>query len=257
MLALGALIAVLIEGPTLGWTAPPILGGIAASVAAGVLFIAIESRRAQPMLPLSFFGNAVFSGSTGISMASAFVFYGLLFVFSLYYQQARGYSPLRAGMAFLPMTVMVAVGGMLSSRLVRAAGARLSMCAALGLYVAGAVGMLRSTAVSPYWVALLPLLAIGLAAGIISPAATAPALGTVSKDRAGVAAAVLHSARQTGAALGVAVFGALLAVLHPLQAGMRVALWSAVAVSLLAALAWWLALAQPVGTTEPARSDLS
>ena len=254
ILALGALIAVLIEGPALGWTAPAILGGIGLSAAAAVLFLVIEVRHPQPMLPLSFFDNGIFSGSTAVSMASAFVFYGLLFVFSLYYQQARGYSPLRAGLAFLPLTVMVAAGGMVSSRLVETYGSRRTMCAAFALYVLGAVGMLRSTAVSPYWLALPPLLAIGLAAGIISPAATAPALGTVGKDRAGVAAALLHSARQSGAALGVAVFGALLAVLHPLQVAMRIALWAAVAVSLLAARVWWLALASRQRAIHPLRA---
>jgi len=85
------------------------------------------------------------------------------------------------------------------------------------------------------------MLAIGMASGFISPAATAPAMGTVGKERAGVAAAVLNAARQTGAALGVAIFGTLITAFHPLAAGMRMVLCLAVVVSLLAAAAWWLA----------------
>jgi DHA2 family methylenomycin A resistance protein-like MFS transporter len=84
----------------------------------------------------------------------------------------------------------------------------------------------------------LPLLAIGLGGGLVTPAATAALIGTVEKSRAGIAAGVLNSARQTGAALGVAVFGALIAAFHPFDVGMRRALWSAVLVSVLA-LAWW------------------
>jgi DHA2 family methylenomycin A resistance protein-like MFS transporter len=254
IIALGALIAVLIESSTLGWRSPPILAGIAVSALGWAGFLAIEARRTQPMLPLSFFENGIFSGSTFVSMASALVFYGLLFVFSLYYQKALGYSPLWAGLAFLPMTTMVAAGSMLSSRVVKHCGARGSMCAAFGFYAIGSMGMSAATsASSSYWLAVIPMVPIGLASGFISPAATAPAMGTVDKSRAGVAGAVLNSARQAGAALGVALFGTLTAALHQFEAGMHAALWVAAAISLLAATVWWFALGEataPVGASE-------
>ncbi|HLX03130.1 MAG TPA: MFS transporter [Trinickia sp.] len=237
--ALGTLIAVLIEGAVLGWTSAVILAGIVVCVLAWTAFIVIEARGRNPMLPLHFFRSALFSGSTIVSMASAFVFYGMLFTFSLFFQQERGDSPLDAGLAFLPMTVMVALGGLGSSRLVKGFGERGSMCAAFGLYAAGALGMTLSTARSPYWMAIAPMLAIGLASGFISPAATSPALGTVEKSRAGVAAAVLNSARQSGAALGVAIFGTFISSLHAFQAAMNVALGVVVAVSAVAAAVWW------------------
>lgn len=244
MLALGTLIAVLIEGPHLGWQSMPVLTGFAISVSAAFAFLMIENQRSEPMFPLSFFRNDIFTASTVVSMASAFVFYGLLFVFSLYYQQVRGYSPLQAGLAFLPMTAMVAIGSMTSHRLVQAIGSRGSMCMAFGAYAVGSLGMWSCTATSPYWAAVLPLLAIGLASGFVSPAATAPAMGTVAGGQAGIAAAVLNSARQTGAALGVAIFGALIATLHPFVRGMHAALWGSVAISIMALFVWWFALIQ-------------
>ena len=67
-----------------------IIGGAVTSVVAWSAFIAVEARRREPMLPLAFFRNRLFAGSTFVSMASAFVFYGLLFVFSLFYRQVRG-----------------------------------------------------------------------------------------------------------------------------------------------------------------------
>jgi DHA2 family methylenomycin A resistance protein-like MFS transporter len=242
IVALGALIGVLIEGRTLGWDSRFVVAGIAITVAAWGTFLVIEARSVHPMLPLSFFKSGIFAGSTCVSMASAFVFYGLLFVVSLYYQQTRGYSPLWAGLAFLPMTAMVAVGSIISNRVVKICGTRWSMCAAFGFYAAGALGMLSAGPTSPYWFALAPMLAIGLASGFVSPAATAPAMGTVEKHRAGVAAAVLNSARQTGAALGVAVFGTLVAALQPFEAGMHATLWVAASISIVAALVWWFAL---------------
>ena len=246
ILALGALIGVLIEGRTLGWESPSVLAGIFITFVAWTTFLVVEARNPQPMLPLSFFRSGIFAGSTYASMASAFVFYGLLFVTSLYFQQARGYSPLSAGLAFLPMTVMVAVGSLMSNRIVKLCGARWSMCAAFGSYAIGALGMLVASRLSSYWPAIFPMLAIGFASGFVSPAATAPAIGTVEKHRAGVAAAVLNSARQTGAALGVATFGTLVATLHPFEAGMDAALWTAAVLSLIAAGVWWFALSGSV-----------
>jgi len=240
IVALGTLIAVLIEGPMLGWHSALMLTGMVVCGIAWIAFFMIEARGRNPMLPLHFFRNRLFSGSTFVSMASAFVFYGMLFTYSLYYQQVRGDSALDAGLAFLPMTAMVAIGGLFSSRLVKRFGQRWSMCAAFGCYAAGALGMTLSTATSPYWQAILPMLVIGLASGFISPAATSPALGTVEKSRAGIAAAVLNSARQSGAALGVAIFGTFIATLHLFQTAMNLALGTVVVLSASAAIVWWV-----------------
>jgi MFS family permease len=68
-----------------------------------------------------------------------------------------------------------------------------------------------------------PMLAIVLGAGLITPAVTAALMTTVEKSRAGIAAGVLNSARQTGAALGVAIFGPLPGALHPFEVGTRCA----------------------------------
>lgn len=95
VVALAALIGVLIEGGPLGWHAPIMLLGIAVAGCGAVAFVAIESRTRDAMLPLALFRSGIFSGSTFVSLASAFVFYGLLFVASLYYQRVRAYSPSR------------------------------------------------------------------------------------------------------------------------------------------------------------------
>ncbi|UXU92262.1 MFS transporter [Burkholderia sp. S-53] len=252
IVAIAALIGTLIEGPSLGWRSAPVVGGAVTSVVAWIAFIAIEARRREPMLPLAFFRNRLFAGSTFVSMASAFVFYGLLFVLSLFYRQVRGASPLDTGLAFLPMTAMVALGGLGSGRLVARFGARGTMCAAFGLYAAGALGMTAMSATTPAWLAVAPMLAIGFASGFISPAATSPALGTVDRRRAGIAAAALNAARQSGSALGVAIFGACIATLQPFPAAMRVVLATAIGLSALAATIWWITARAVPATGEPA-----
>jgi len=149
------------------------------------------------------------------------------------------------------MTGMVALGGLLSSRVVKRLGTRESMCIAFALYALGALGMSLTSVASPYWVAVVPMLAIGMASGFISPAATSPALGTVDKQRAGMAAAVLNSARQSGSALGVAIFGTFIATAHVFQQAMNLILGIVVTLSMVAACVWWIA-SRPV-EAEPCR----
>ncbi|RDU98553.1 MFS transporter [Trinickia dinghuensis] len=257
IVALATLIGVLIEGGPLGWRSPIVLAGLAATVCAWAAFFTIESRSPDAMLPLSLFRSGVFSGSAFVSMASAFVFYGLLFVASLYYQRVRAYSPLSTGLALLPMTTMVAAGGVLSNRLARVGGSRVSMCAAFGLYAAGALALMALVAGAPNWAAVAPLLAIGLAAGYVTPAATAPALSTVEHRHAGVAAGVLNSARQSGSALGVAVFGSVIGASMPFTAAMRGVLYGAAAMAIVAAWVWWKATALPRRRAERPRADSS
>ncbi|MGG1945766.1 MFS transporter [Trinickia sp. NRRL B-1857] len=241
ILALASLIGVLIEGAPLGWGSPAIVAGAVTALFAWAAFLFVESRSKDAMLPMALFRSGVFSGSTLVSMASAFVFYGLLFVASLYYQRVRAYSPLATGLALLPMTTMVAIGGVLSNRLSRFKGSRASMCIAFGLYAAGALALLVLLLGAPAWTAVVPLVAIGLAAGYVTPAATAPALATVDERHAGVAAGVLNSARQSGSALGVAVFGSVIGSGMPFVAAMRIVLCAAAVVALAAALVWWRA----------------
>ena len=240
--ALGASVGVLIEGPVIGWTTPPVIVGAILAISAWVGWGAIEHRHAHPMLPPSLFTNGIFSGSTCVSMASAFVFYGLLFVMSLHYQLAHGYSPLQTGLALFPMMGMVAVGSMTARRLALRYGAKWSMVGAFAGYAAGAIGLWFTMADKAYLFSVVPMLAVGTASGFISPAATAPALQAVPSHQAGIAAAVLNSARQVGAALGVAIFGSIVGTTHPFEAGLRLALGLVVAVSLAAMPMWWSAL---------------
>ncbi|MGN6648426.1 MFS transporter [Trinickia sp.] len=257
IVALAALIGVLIEGGPLGWRAPVVLLGIVVTVCGWAAFIAIESRTRDAMLPLSLFRSGVFSGSTFVSMASAFVFYGLLFVASLYYQRVRGYSPLSTGLTLLPMTTMVALGGVLSARLSKAGGSQVSMCLAFGLYAAGALALIALVSGAPNWTAIVPLVAIGFAAGYVTPAATAPALATVEQRDAGIAAGVLNSARQSGSALGVAVFGSVIGTSIPFVMAMRVVLFGAAAMAIVAALVWWKATETPRPIAGSPRADSS
>ncbi|ENN84541.1 drug resistance transporter, EmrB/QacA subfamily [Rhizobium freirei PRF 81] len=239
IIGLVGLIGVLIEAPAFGWTSPAILIGATVTLFACTLFVAIERRGDHPMLPVRLFRSAVFTGSVYVSCASAFVFYGLLFVLSLTFQQVRGWTAFETGLALLPMTTMVAAGSMLSAAIVKAIGSRRSLSAAFLVYPGGAFGLILAGTTTSYAYALPALLAIGFASGFISPAATAPALGTVEKERVGIAAGVLNAARQAGAAAGVAILGSQVTETITQTSGTNPALWLLAVVSVVTACIWW------------------
>lgn len=243
IVAPGASVAVLIEGAKLGWQAGAIHAGAAIALAAWVAFVLVEVKRKQPMLPLGFFRSPVFSASAFVSLISGLIFYGLFFLLSLYFQSARGWSPLRTGLAFLPLTVMVTIGSFASGALNRAYGAHRLVCGGFLLYALGFAGLVALADDAPYWRIALCFPAVGFGAGVITPAATAALMTAVDNARAGVAAGVLNASRQTGSAFGVAIFGALMSAIQPLDAGIRVAVYLAIGLALLAALVWSIALA--------------
>src|SRR5580704_16256351 len=106
-LSLFALTYALIEGNVSGWTAPLILGAFAVAAVAAAAFLAIEARTAHPMVDLSMFRRREFSGGSGTMMIWAFGILGIYFFTSLYLQQTLGFSPVKAGLAFVPMALCV------------------------------------------------------------------------------------------------------------------------------------------------------
>jgi DHA2 family methylenomycin A resistance protein-like MFS transporter len=238
IVALGSSIAILIEGANLGWGSAPILCGIALATAAWLCFVVIERRHMQPMLPPSLFRVPVFSASAFVSMVSAFIFYGLLFLLSLHFQESFGWPAWQTGLAFLPLTVLVAGGSFSASRLCRAYGARHVVVGGFLLYAIGFSGLLGLANHTPYWRLALFFPAVGFGAGVITPAVTVAVMSTVEKSRVGIAAGVLNASRQSGSAFGVATFGALMSTTRTLGQGVLMAVLLAIGLSLAAAACW-------------------
>src|SRR6202035_5494054 len=114
--ALGLLTAGLITGGAAGWAAPATLGLLAGGIAAGFGFWLAERHGRHPMLPLSFLRHRVRTAAVACAGLMGFVFYGTLFVMSLYFQQVRGLSPGAAGIALLPLTISSTVGPLILYR---------------------------------------------------------------------------------------------------------------------------------------------
>ncbi|HEY3837106.1 MAG TPA: MFS transporter [Bryobacteraceae bacterium] len=223
--ALADLAATMIEGgSTLGWRNPFTLGGFALFLAACAAFLRVESRSHEPMLPLPIFRNPTFSAATLIGWIINVVFYGLIFVLSLFFQRTRKYSPLDTGLAFLPMTAIVLAANLISGRITTRMGARLPMLIGQLLMIAGCLMLLPVNASMPYARLAGQLLLIGAGIGLTVPAMTSALLGTVEKPQSGIASGVLNAARQAGSVVGVALFGTFIGGGHQMVSGLRITL---------------------------------
>lgn len=209
---LASLTGAVIGGGSLGWASPLVVVGFVVAVASCAGFIAVELRSPAPMLPLEFFRRAPFSASALVGFAINFSVYGEIFVLSLFWQRVQNYSPLEAGLAFLPFCVFLGVANLLAGSLTAARGPWPAMIAGLAI---GAVGFAPLIPVGAHWsyLAMLPgtvIFPFGI--GMAVPAMTTALLASVDKQRSGIASGVLNAVRQSAGALGVALLGSLFAV---------------------------------------------
>jgi EmrB/QacA subfamily drug resistance transporter len=208
---LASLTYAIIEAPSSGWISDQSIGlyGLAAVALSGLL--AWERRRSEPLLDLRFFRSIPFSSASASALCAFAAFGGFLFLNTLYLQEIRGFSPLKAGLYTLPIAVMTLVFAPLSGRLVGRRGPRASLLlGGLGLMLGGALmtGIGTSTSIA----SLLPAyLIFGIGFGMVNPPITNTAMAGMPPAQAGVAAAVASTSRQAGQTLGVAVVGAVAA----------------------------------------------
>lgn len=211
VLGLGGPVFALIEEPRHGWTA-----GIVAALAGGVallgLFVWWERRVAQPMLPLGLFTRRNFSFA---NLETLTVYAGLstlTFFMVLFVQQLAGYSALKAGMALLPITIVMFFLSPRVGRLSMRLGPRLFMGFGPLVACAGLAAMIRLRPGFDYWLELLPPLvvfAFGLSM-IVAPL-TATVLADASESDAGIASGVNNAVARVAGLLGIAVVGASVA----------------------------------------------
>lgn len=235
--ALGCLAGALIEGGSIGWNSPFVIAGFTSSAVLTVLFILQESRALQPMLPLSLFKRRLFALTSLVGLLVNVAFYGLIFVFSLYFQRLNGLSPFATGLAFVPMMGAVLPANLAAPRVSEGIGASATIAvgaATSGLACLTLLGIQHGTS---YWATCAQLVVIGAGLGLLVPPLTSTLLGSVEKARSGIAAGVLNSTRQTGSVLGVALFGSLVGRRDAFVAGAHAALIISACLLLAAAAA--------------------
>ncbi len=197
----------LVRAPNVGWSATSTIVELVGALFLLTAFIINERRSKNPLLPLSIFRIKGLAAADVTQLIAIAGFIAMFFFTTLYMQNVLGYSPIRSGLAYLPVTVGVGIAAGVTSKLIARTGTRLliiagSLIAAVGVYLLSRIPVHGS-----YLTDLLPglvIMSIGL--GAVFVAVTTAANAGVPSDRAGLAAALLNASQQLGAALGLAIF---------------------------------------------------
>jgi EmrB/QacA subfamily drug resistance transporter len=205
-LGLAGVTYALTEGPGSGWSAPEILllglGGLACLAA----FLVVERRADHPLLPLDMFRSELFSAANAMTFVVYGALGGALFLLPIQLQQVAGYSPIAAGSALIPMTVMMLLLSKRAGALAARIGPRLPM--GVGPIVAGAglALLLRVGEDASYASDVLPaVLVFGLGMAITVAPLTVTVLAAAGAERAGVGSAVNNAVARVAGLLAVAV----------------------------------------------------
>ncbi|MET9959229.1 MFS transporter [Streptomyces sp. NPDC006326] len=212
---IGGSVGVLIEGPRIGWTSLAALAAYGVVAAATAGFVRVELRRDEPLVDPRLFRRPLFSGAVLGAVAVFVALNTTLLLTTLYLQHTRQWTPLAAGVAALPMALGATVCAPWSGRLVGRTGPRLPLVLAGGFIAAGGLCLVGLDRHTPVPLLLLAYLLIGTGVGFANAPITNTAVSGLPPARAGVAGAITSTARQFGAALGIAVAGGLVADAGP------------------------------------------
>jgi Na+/melibiose symporter-like transporter len=206
---LSSLIFGIIQGPEDGWTSSPVL---AAFLAAGItlpLFLLWERRSEHPMLPLGLFRNRRFSVGSGVITIAFFVMFGFFFLVTQYLQFGRGFSPLEAGLAGLPLALTFVAFSPRSAAMAERYGAARVMALGLGIVAVGFAILTTLSPDTPYLVIAAAFAILGAGMSITAAPATSEIMTSVPIEKAGVGSAVNDTTRELGGAVGIALMGSL------------------------------------------------
>jgi EmrB/QacA subfamily drug resistance transporter len=207
--ALFALVFALIRGNAEGWGSPLIVTLLLAAVVLLLAFVAVERRTAHPMLDLSLFRKPAFTGAATTAFVLSASMFAMFLYIVLYIQNILGYSPLEAGLRFLPITLLsffvAPIAGKLSARF----PVRIFLGAGLLLVALGLL-LMHGISQDSDWTALLAgFIAAGAGIGLINPPLASTAVGVVEPRRSGMASGINTTFRQVGIATGIAGLGAV------------------------------------------------
>lgn len=170
-----------------------------------VSFVFIESKSAEPLMPIDIFKNRNRSGTYAMMLCIITGLFSMFYFMTQFLQNILGWSPLKTGVGFLPMTLGIVVAAAITSQLVGKIGIRVPLLIGPGAAVLGLVWLSRLTTSSSYADMLGPLLIISLGMGLAFVPLTLTAVSGVRADEAGLASALLNTTQQVGGALGLAI----------------------------------------------------
>ncbi len=201
---MASLVYGLVRAPDAGWLAASTLAAFAVAVVLLAAFVVIEAKSAQPVLPLRFLADRDRAGGYGVMLLLGASMLSLIFFLTQFLQEVLHYSPVVAGVAYLPIPVMVGGTGLVVSRLVKRLGTRPFVVAGPAVVAAGLAWVSFVTASSGYPSVLGPLVLVGLGMGLSFVPLTLNAVSSVARHESGLASALLNTSQQVGGSLGLA-----------------------------------------------------
>jgi EmrB/QacA subfamily drug resistance transporter len=209
-----ALIYALIEGPVRGWTDALVLGGFVVAAVFLAAFVWWELRSRFPMLDPRLFRIRRFAVATATITNLFLVMFAMFFVTTQYFQFAKGYTPLAAGLAVLPFaTTMIIVaprGPLLAARI----SVRRTIVLGQLLVAVGATSLFFVRTGTPYVFCALTLVILACGSGLAMPSSTASIMTSLPMNKAGVGSAVNDTTREVGGAIGIAAIGSIVASVY-------------------------------------------
>jgi predicted MFS family arabinose efflux permease len=205
-----ALVLGLLRGNDWHWGSGREIGLFAAGAALLLVFLVVEWRQEHPMFDLRLFENRTFTGAQIVAFSISCAMFSMFLYLTLYLQNYLGYSPIQAGLRFLPFTLISFFAAPLSGRLIGRLPVRTLLGVGLGLVGLALVLMAGITVGASWTTLLIGFLLGGIGTGMTNPALATTAVGTVQPRLAGRASGINNTFRQVGIATGIAIFGALL-----------------------------------------------
>jgi EmrB/QacA subfamily drug resistance transporter len=210
-LGLSLLVLGIVRTDRTGWGSAPTLGLIGLGLVLLAAFLAIEGRFASsPLMPLRIYSSRTLSASNIVVLLVGAATFGMWFFLSLYLQQVLGYSAIKAGLAFLPMTLMIVASSTFASRKVIRFGTKPLLTAGMVAQTAGLLLFTRLPTNGSYLADVaLPGILVGIGIGLAFVPATISAVAGVAPNEAGLASGLVNTARLVGGALGLAILAAV------------------------------------------------
>ena len=189
-----------------GWSNPTTVGSFTAAAVLLAAFFRIETRTSQPITPLHMFADRNRAGSYAIMLSLAAAMFGMFFFLTLFVQDVLGYSPLRAGLSFLPVTAGIILSSQFAARSLPRLGPRRLMTTGALLAVAGLAWLTQVSVTSGYVDGLLaPMLIFAIGMGLLFVPLTVVAVSGVPPHEAGAASSLLNVMQQVGGSLGLSI----------------------------------------------------
>jgi EmrB/QacA subfamily drug resistance transporter len=203
-LGMTALVYGLVRAAETSWGNAVALGSFAAAAFMLTAFVAIERRASQPITPLRLFASRERVGAYAARLLMVGAMFGMFFYLTQFLQGAEGYSALKAGLSFLPVTLTIFAMVKVVPRLLGRIGQELTLVGGLVLALAGLLWLSRISTTTDYWTGVaLPMLLIGAGMGLAFTPLTQAAIAGVDHRDAGAASGLVNAFQQLGSTIGI------------------------------------------------------